>query len=240
MEEKMAGGRHRRKPFSGKAKAAQLKTKREQKREHEGGDDSEEKPVVLTTSQWTEGDPLARFEKFVKPSLRTVFREDTAAEISRGKKNATLPVKLPTMNEHLRCSRSLADVSENRHPPMPKRPDWQNLSAAALEDIESSEFQTWRESVYATVEHIEDLNHFEHNLEVWRQLWRVLERSSILVLLMDARCPYLHFHAALYYHIRRSIGKPAILCFTKVRGDYYSCCTLSPVGKMSADLSTTM
>ncbi len=234
----MAGSRHRRKPFSGKAKAAQLKAKRDQKQKRECGDDSERKPVVITTGQWTEGEPLARSEKFVKPNLRTMFREDTAEEISRGKKNATLPMKLPKTNERLRCSRSLADVSEKRHPPMPKRPDWQSLSAAALEDLESSKFQTWRESVYASVDHIEDLNHFEHNLEVWRQLWRVLERSSLLVLLMDARCPYLHFHATLYYHIRRSIGKPVILCFTKVRGD--RSCTFSPVGKMSADLSTTM
>ncbi len=216
----MPSGRHRRKPFSGKAKAAQLKAKRNRK--HECGDGSELKPVV-TTGQWTEEDLLTKSETFVKSNhLRTVFRKDTAEEIARGKKNATLPVKLPKTNERLRCSRSLADVSEKRHPPMPKRPDWQNLSAAALEDLESSKFQTWRESVYDSVDRIEDLNHFEHNLEVWRQLWRVLERSNLLVLLMDARCPYLHFHATLYYHIRNSIGKPVILCLTKVICDLLS------------------
>ncbi len=211
----MPSGRHRRKPFSGKAKAVQLKARRNRKQQHECGDDSELKPVV-TTGQWTE-DGLTKSETFVKSNhLRTVFRKDTTKEIFRGTMNATLPVKLPKTNEHLRCSRSLADVSEKRHPPMPKRPDWQNLSAAALEDLESSKFQTWKESVYDSVDCIEDLNHFEHNLEVWRQLWRVLERSSLLILLTDARCPYLHFHATLYYHIRNSIGKPVILCLTKV------------------------
>ncbi len=220
----MPGTKHRRKPFSGKAKAAQLKAKRERKQKRECGDDSELNAVIVTTGLWTEGDPLTRLQKFVKSDLRTVFRKDTPEEISRGKKNATLPMKLPKLNEHLRCSRSLADVSKKRHPTMPIRPDWQGLSGADLEDLESSKFETWRESVYASVDHIEDLNHFEHNLEVWRQLWRVLERSNLLVLLMDSRCPYLHFHATLYYYIRRNIGKPVILCLTKVRSDLHLPC----------------
>lgn len=30
---------------------------------------------------------------------------------------------------------------------------------------------------------------FERNLEVWRQLWRVLERSHLIVQIIDARNP---------------------------------------------------
>ncbi len=33
------------------------------------------------------------------------------------------------------------------------------------------------------------LNYFETNLEVWRQLWRVLEKSDIILLVVDARYP---------------------------------------------------
>ena len=33
------------------------------------------------------------------------------------------------------------------------------------------------------------LTPFEKNLEVWRQLWRVLERSHIVVQIVDARNP---------------------------------------------------
>jgi large subunit GTPase 1 len=33
------------------------------------------------------------------------------------------------------------------------------------------------------------LTPFERNLEVWRQLWRVLERSHIVVQIVDARNP---------------------------------------------------
>jgi len=33
------------------------------------------------------------------------------------------------------------------------------------------------------------LTPFERNLEVWRQLWRVLERSHLVVQIVDARNP---------------------------------------------------
>lgn len=40
--------------------------------------------------------------------------------------------------------------------------------------------------------HIEQgkpLSYFELNLETWRQLWRVLEISDILLVIVDARYP---------------------------------------------------
>jgi large subunit GTPase 1 len=33
---------------------------------------------------------------------------------------------------------------------------------------------------------------FEKNLEVWRQLWRVLEKSHLVVQVVDARDPLLY------------------------------------------------
>ncbi|CAL1695099.1 unnamed protein product [Somion occarium] len=38
---------------------------------------------------------------------------------------------------------------------------------------------------------------FERNIEVWRQLWRVTEISQILLILLDARCPLLHYPPSL-------------------------------------------
>ncbi|KAF6113942.1 putative G protein nucleolar 1 (putative) [Phyllostomus discolor] len=35
----------------------------------------------------------------------------------------------------------------------------------------------------------EKLSYFEHNLETWRQLWRVLEMSDIVLLITDVRHP---------------------------------------------------
>jgi ribosome biogenesis GTPase A len=33
---------------------------------------------------------------------------------------------------------------------------------------------------------------FEKNLEVWKQLWRVVERSDLLIQIVDARNPLLY------------------------------------------------
>ncbi|GMK56024.1 hypothetical protein CspeluHIS016_0210800 [Cutaneotrichosporon spelunceum] len=43
---------------------------------------------------------------------------------------------------------------------------------------------------------------FETNLEVWRQLWRVVEASSIILLLVDARCPPVHCPPSLRSYLR--------------------------------------
>ncbi len=41
------------------------------------------------------------------------------------------------------------------------------------------------------------VSYFEPRLDFWRQLWRVLERSDVAVVIVDARCPLLHFSEAL-------------------------------------------
>ncbi|KAH9942929.1 P-loop containing nucleoside triphosphate hydrolase protein [Amylocystis lapponica] len=42
---------------------------------------------------------------------------------------------------------------------------------------------------------------FERNLEVWRQLWRVTEISQILLVLLDSRCPILHYPPSLHAYL---------------------------------------
>lgn len=36
---------------------------------------------------------------------------------------------------------------------------------------------------------LSELSYFEMNLETWRQLWRVLEMSDIILVIVDARFP---------------------------------------------------
>lgn len=38
-------------------------------------------------------------------------------------------------------------------------------------------------------DHGDDVGHFELNLETWRQLWRVIEMSDVLLLVVDCRYP---------------------------------------------------
>ena len=42
---------------------------------------------------------------------------------------------------------------------------------------------------------------FEKNLEVWRQMWRVIERSDVVVQIVDARNPLLFYSADLNQYV---------------------------------------
>ncbi|KAG6837674.1 hypothetical protein H0H93_004950 [Arthromyces matolae] len=55
--------------------------------------------------------------------------------------------------------------------------------------------------------------YFERNLEVWRQLWRVTEISQILLILLDSRCPLVHFPPSLASYLS---DRRVILVLTKV------------------------
>ncbi|KAJ1838098.1 hypothetical protein LPJ70_005598, partial [Coemansia sp. RSA 2708] len=76
---------------------------------------------------------------------------------------------------------------------VPRRPDWdRSTTAAELHRAERDAFMDWRRDLA----HLQEeegllLTPFERNLEVWRQLWRVLERSHLVVQIVDARNPLL-------------------------------------------------
>ncbi|XP_010941628.1 GTPase LSG1-1 isoform X1 [Elaeis guineensis] len=74
---------------------------------------------------------------------------------------------------------------------VPRRPPWNaTMSVEELDANERQAFLVWRRSL-ARLEENEKLvlTPFEKNLDIWRQLWRVLERSDLLVMVVDARDP---------------------------------------------------
>ncbi|KAJ2905832.1 uncharacterized protein MKZ38_004080 [Zalerion maritima] len=76
---------------------------------------------------------------------------------------------------------------------VPRRPKWDKTTTATeLDMLEREAFLEWRRNL-AELDEVEDLllTPFERNLEVWRQLWRVVERSDIVVQIVDARNPLL-------------------------------------------------
>ncbi|CAJ1060727.1 large subunit GTPase 1 homolog [Xyrichtys novacula] len=83
---------------------------------------------------------------------------------------------------------------ENRHfLRIPRRPHWdESTSPEALQQAEKDSFLEWRREL-AQLEEEQKLilTPFERNLEFWRQLWRVIERSDIVVQIVDARNPLL-------------------------------------------------
>ena len=74
---------------------------------------------------------------------------------------------------------------------IPHRPEWSfKMRAEELQLKEKSMFVEWRRKL-AKLEETTNvtLTPYEKNLEVWRQLWRVVERSDVVVQIVDARNP---------------------------------------------------
>ncbi|KAJ6107414.1 Large subunit GTPase 1 [Penicillium sp. IBT 18751x] len=74
---------------------------------------------------------------------------------------------------------------------VPRRPKWDSSTTPAqLEKMERESLLDWRRGLAELQEHHDLLmTPFERNLEVWRQLWRVIERSDLVVQIVDARNP---------------------------------------------------
>lgn len=77
------------------------------------------------------------------------------------------------------------------------------MTAEEVDAQERAAFLAWRRAL-AAVEEEEELvlTPFEKNLEMWRQLWRVLERSHVVVQVVDARDPLLYRSADLEAYAR--------------------------------------
>ncbi len=76
---------------------------------------------------------------------------------------------------------------------VPRRPAWtKETTREELEKNEKAAFLEWRRKLAELEETDLNVTPFERNLEIWRQLWRVIERSHALVQIVDARNPLLY------------------------------------------------
>ena len=76
---------------------------------------------------------------------------------------------------------------------VPRRPPWdETTTPQELDKKERASLLEWRRGL-AELQETDDLlmTPFERNIEVWRQLWRVIERSDLVVQIVDARNPLL-------------------------------------------------
>lgn len=96
-------------------------------------------------------------------------------------------------------TRSERETAEKKHIDkkdllkIPRRPKWTSeMTAEDLHTQENQSFLEWRRGLALLQE--EDgllMTPYEKNLEFWRQLWRVVERSDVVVQIVDARNPLL-------------------------------------------------
>ena len=125
----------------------------------------------------------------------------------------------------------LAEVASGtvRNLSIPRRPRWSEASSPdALHRAEKDAFLAWRRDVAAAelahgggLETAEDGAHasvtpFEKNIDVWRQLWRVVERCDVLIQIVDARNPLLYRCPDLEDYVREvNADKRCLLVINK-------------------------
>lgn len=68
---------------------------------------------------------------------------------------------------------------------VPRRPKWDSKTTPEqLNQMENENFLTWRRELAHLEEELlidKTMTPFEKNIEVWKQLWRVIEKSDIVV-----------------------------------------------------------
>jgi len=122
---------------------------------------------------------------------------------------------------------------------VPRRPQWTPgvTSPEELEAMENETFLDWRRGVAHKEEEIAALafaasqqnpgtrgnaagtgasvTPYEKNLQVWRQLWRVLERSAVVIQIVDARNPLFYLSDDLKSYATDELGKPMLVIVNK-------------------------
>ncbi|GFN77565.1 guanine nucleotide-binding protein-like 1 [Plakobranchus ocellatus] len=147
-------------------------------------------------------------------SFRLHFFKEDPEVISRRMKEARKPVK-PVTEESREWMLEDAYPS-NAKLDFPKRPPWSYSSSK--EELDKREQQYFKEYVEDILDQprTQDLSFFELNLETWRQLWRVLEMSDILLVIADVRYPVLHVPPRLLNYVMDDLKKQTIIILNKV------------------------
>merc|ERR1719361_1782751 len=87
--------------------------------------------------------------------------------------------------------------------PIPRKPKWDsNTTTEQLKAAEEETFLNWRRRLAQTAKESNlEMTPFEKNLYVWKQLWRVVERAHLLILIVDARNPLAFISRDLFKYV---------------------------------------
>ncbi|ODN05747.1 Guanine nucleotide-binding protein-like 1 [Orchesella cincta] len=174
----------------------------------------------FTTASFEEAASLgSKFFEVKQPTSKAdagryalIFRKETKDELAKQKKEGRITIH-PVLEEYLECK-----IEDFFTPELdfPIRPPW-NYDVTR-EDLERNEHRYFRDYLKKIDEKFKrkDLSYFELNLETWRQLWRVLEMSDIVLCVVDIRYPPLLFPPKLYNYVCTELGKHLILVLNKI------------------------
>ncbi|XP_058124530.1 guanine nucleotide-binding protein-like 1 [Anopheles ziemanni] len=212
-------------PFSGKQKKQQLLAKKQAKastshniirklKDEESSDISEDSDMPRTFGENIEKlnmqplkDPRSKANRYVLQ-----FHRETGKELKEMKEEAR--------KELVYRSEKDMELGDNYFQAydFPKRPRWNfEMSKEQLDANENRYFFKYVTLLEKThYDDMKSLSFCELNLETWRQLWRVLELSDIILVIVDARFPTLMFPPALYQYVTEELGKGMMLVINKI------------------------
>ncbi|CAB1456293.1 unnamed protein product [Pleuronectes platessa] len=218
----------RKKPFSNKQKKKQLQVKRERKRGDTGSGPSSrhasverggERQSDTSDSETTDvrrmnQQPSSREGRYDPNRFRLHFERESKEEVEKRKKVAMENFLTPVSDKELEIN--IDDIyPSDKGLGFPRRPPWNyEMTRENLLRKEEKSYREYLEDLHSR-NPLGSLSHFEHNLETWRQLWRVLEMSDVILLIVDIRHPVLQFPPAVYHYITGELQKQVMLVLNK-------------------------
>lgn len=192
MTRKKQSGNHR---YSGKQKKAALAAKRAAKHAHDAGSGSD----ADAQQQGSELLMTSLGESNVHSSLFTMLAREPAAIVAARKAAATAPIRLD------RHGPPVASAYDTALPiPLPAHWTGEGAKLADVGAATAQAFERWLFHCYAKFG-VAHLNAFEHNIEVFRQLWGTIDGCDVVVFLADARNPLFHLNPELIHIVRAGL-----------------------------------
>lgn len=142
--------------------------------------------------------------------------DDGDVEVHRVRDNDSFLIE-PTVNQTIQ--ELITQEFDYDHLKIPRKPTWtREMSAEDVDRREKDAFLEWRReiAVMETASRDKRVTPFEKNIEVWRQLWRVVEKSDIAVQIVDARNPLMYYTKDLLkYASEQTPPRPMMLLLNK-------------------------
>ncbi|XP_050548276.1 guanine nucleotide-binding protein-like 1, partial [Daktulosphaira vitifoliae] len=139
------------------------------------------------------------------------FRRETDEEIRKRKEEARKEI-IPVTEEELEFDP--VPFYDGEELGFPVRPKWS--PDMTREELDNREYRYFKNYLLSLKQRSDwdQLSYFELNLETWRQMWRVMEMSDILVWIADARYPAIPPY--LFTYVLRTLKKSLIIILNKV------------------------
>jgi large subunit GTPase 1 len=192
--------------------------------EHGGGEHINYAHTTDILSSDGAGSVLERSELDEFFHLAALANRDFTAErrgqpvVVAGPGGAVGPGASPEQEEAAARARGEAESAHKDALSVPRRPKWtHDTSAEELDLNERQAFLEWRRALVQVEEDLRcSVTPFEKNLEIWRQLWRVCERSDVVVQVVDARDPLFYRCEDLETYVKElNPGKTTMLLLNK-------------------------